>query len=129
MLGIIAYFVALTALLGLSGFTGQKIDLLAVPEFSSTEERNISAVRCLADVRGFIPVIGTFHTIKCAVQNFADVLPVIGPALAFTTNLVGFFFQVASYQTELHPFATTVLVAPPGVVLAYIGLRLARGGG
>lgn len=130
VLGILAYFAALTTLLGLSGFTGETVNFLAEPEAATMEERASNYVSCVADVKSLIPVIGTVHFVNCAVRNVGlESVPVIGPAITFTTNFVSFFFQLVRFETALHPIVVFVMIGPPGVVLAYIGLRLLRGGG
>lgn len=121
VIGAFGFFLVVGTLLGLSGIAGMAIQLPGPPE-------EVSADNPQAIGAQFLECLITIYT-DCDRDTSTTFFATITNVLDFAASYLSFFFQLLTFQLPIAAWLNAVIVLPVGVVLAYIGLRFARGGG
>jgi len=115
------YFLCLTLLLGMSGIAGNSFTVPAgINEDPDNAQQSFggAVVECIFTIFA-----------DCSQQTETATFRAITDALGFAASYVGFFFQLITFQLPIPAVLTAIIVLPPGTGLAYVGIRMVRGGG
>lgn len=119
--GSLGFLLVTGTLLGLSGIAGDTVILPKPP--AEVSEDNPQALGAQ-----FIECLVTVYT-DCDRDTSTQFFSTITNVLDFVVSYLAFFFQLLTFQLPIPSWLNAVIVVPPASVLAYIGLRFARGGG
>lgn len=119
--GSLGFLLVTGTLLGLSGIAGDTVILPKPP--AEVSEDNPQALGTQ-----FIECLVTIYT-DCDRDTSTKFFSTITNVLDFVVGYLAFFFQLLTFQLPIPSWLNAVIVVPPASVLAYIGLRFARGGG
>ncbi len=115
------YFLGLTLLLGMSGIAG---NVFQVPAGVNENPNNANQSFVGAVVECIFTLFG-----DCSEKTETATFKAITDALSFAASYVGFFFQLITFQLPIPTVLTAIIVLPPATGLAYVGIRMVRGGG
>ena len=129
--GTLGMFLVVSILLGLSGLAGSSIewpDSYDAQDGTVLQSKTANAIECVGAI--LTPFL-TYQDIGEICQRTVEtkVFGFFTDILVFAFSLATFFFQLATFQLELPAWLTAIIVGPPAIIMAYIGLRFARGGG
>lgn len=146
--GVVAYFIALTAVLAISPFQTEDFELPQSPSReSSTETGNFTQslssaiVECLITTGG-VPFFGQLGVIveaglgfdlpiiDCTRKTQSTFFQVFADLFDFGLRMTIVFFQLLTFNVPgIPPLLNLLLVGPPAFILAMIGIRIIRGVG
>lgn len=120
VLGAFGYFLIVGVLLGLAGIGGVSIKIPGgLQESGAVQQGFVGAVtECI--FTAFADC--SQHTETSFFANLSNVF-------AFAGAYLFFFLQLLTFTLPIPGWLNAIIVLPPAIVMLYVGLRFARGGG
>lgn len=117
----LGYFLIASVLLALSGYASSTISLPASPGVNqdagaTTEDTQRVLVNCT--------MRSLFTCAKTVVQETSAA---IGSITAWAIDAFTFLFQLLTFRLPIPTWANVIIVSPPAVTLAFVGLKTIRG--
>lgn len=120
VIGALGFTLIIGTLLNLAGLAGPSIFLPENP--GGAESVNQSFGEAVAEC------IFSLFT-DCDQSTESGFWTAITNFIGFIFNFLGFFFQLLTLQLPIPVWLNTILIAPLGLALVYVGMRFFRGGG
>lgn len=120
VIGALGFTLIIGTLLNLAGLAGPSIFLPENP--GAMEEVDQGFGEAVAEC------IFTLF-VDCDQSTESGFWTAITNFIGFIFNFLGFFFQMLTLQLPIPTWLNTILIAPLGLALVYVGMRFFRGGG
>jgi hypothetical protein len=123
VLSVTTYFLVVTLLLGMMGLGGSVGFTVWGGEAESSasdkdQSLGVAVLECLVTIFS-----------DCSKKTTTKVFSGIESMIRWTGAYLSFFFQLLTFQLPIPIWLNALIVLPGATTLAYVGIRLGRGGG